>query len=115
MPFLAKRKVVEAAFNSAIIYGCESWLNTSSNVMRGLYTGAIKCLLGVRVSTADDLCLAELGLPSLDELVKHRQRVFFAQVYAERQGMEDDPLMFALEMTRHSNPSMYTTRISNEQ
>ena len=25
-PFCVKRKVVEAAFNSAILYGCESWI-----------------------------------------------------------------------------------------
>ena len=26
MPFIAKRKVAEAAFNAALLYGCESWV-----------------------------------------------------------------------------------------
>ena len=29
IPFAAKRKVVEAAFNAAILYGCETWLGAS--------------------------------------------------------------------------------------
>ena len=45
MPFIAKRKVVEAAFNSAILYGCECWLDTGLQAMDKLYTGALKYLL----------------------------------------------------------------------
>ena len=57
-PFCVKRKVVEAAFNAAILYGCESWLGASCQIMDKLYISAIKCLLGVRKTTANDLCLA---------------------------------------------------------
>ena len=46
----AKRKVMEAAFNAAIMYGCESWLATDK-----LYSSAVKCLLGVRINTANDI------------------------------------------------------------
>ena len=107
MPFIAKRKVVEAAFNAAIMYGCESWLDTNVHVMNKLYMGALKCLLGVRSTTANDLCLAELGMPPLQALIRQRQHSFFSRVLTERAGMTDDPLMFSLELTRTGNKKTY--------
>ena len=60
MLFVAERKVVEAAFNSATLYGCVCWLDTGLQAMDKLYTGALKYLLGVRSITANDLwCNAE--------------------------------------------------------
>ena len=37
IPFVAKRKVVEAAFNAALLYGCESWIGASCHVANQLY------------------------------------------------------------------------------
>ena len=80
MPFIAKRKVVEAAFNAALLYGCESWVGGNYHAVNKLYMmGAIKCLLGVRVTTTSDVCLIELGLPPLQALVKHRLQCFFQE------------------------------------
>ena len=70
--------MVNAAFNAAIFYSCESWLDVSCNVMNSLYIGAIKMLLGVRPTTANDMCLIELGLPPSQSFVKHKQ-VFFKE------------------------------------
>ena len=106
IPFPAKRKVVEAAFNAAILYGCESWLGASCQCVRTLYMGGIKVLLGVRPTTANDLCLIELGLPTLESFIKSRQSNFLKNIMIERQGMEDDPLMFVLELTRTGNRRM---------
>ena len=50
-PFCVKRKVVEAAFNSAILYGCETWMDASCQPVDKLYIGAIKYLLSVRRTT----------------------------------------------------------------
>ena len=41
MPFCVKRKVLEAAFNSSILYGCESWLDVSFQKMEVIYMSAI--------------------------------------------------------------------------
>ena len=79
MPFIDKRKVVEAAFNAALLYGCESWFGGNYHAVNKLYMGAIKCFLGVRVTTTSDVCLIELGLPPLQALVKHRQQCFFSR------------------------------------
>ena len=46
MPFFVKRKVLEAAFNSSILYGCESWLDVSFRKMEVIYMSAIRALLG---------------------------------------------------------------------
>ena len=69
--------------------------------------GAIKCLLGVRVTTTSDVCLIELGLPPLQALVKHRQQCVVKKMLSERQGMIDDPLMFAMDLTRERNVKLY--------
>ena len=107
MPFIAKRNVVEAAFNAALLYGCESWVGGNYHAVNKLYMGAIKCLLGVRVTTTSDVCLIEPGLPPLQALVKHRQQCFFKKMLSERQGMIDDPLIFAMDLTRERNVKLY--------
>ena len=64
MPTVMKKKVIDAAFNAALLYGCESWLDTYLKDVEKLYIGAIKNLLAARVTTPSDLCLIELGYPS---------------------------------------------------
>ena len=60
MPFCVKLKVLQAAFMSAIMYGCESWVNVSSiKPVEKLYYGAIKSLLNVRITTCNELCLLD--------------------------------------------------------
>ena len=102
-PFSVKRRVVEAAFNAAILYGCESWLGASCQIMDKLYTTAIKCLLGVRKTTANDLCLAEIGFPPLQSLVRHKQQTFIKNMIARTEGIPDDPFRFALDLTYTGN------------
>ena len=103
MPFVAKRKVVEAAFNACILYGCEAWLGTGLRVMESLYMSAIKALLGVRQSTPNTICLIEAGMLRLKTLVMHRQKIFYEYMLKFRSGMTDDPLIFALELTKMNN------------
>ena len=98
--FSVKRKVVDAAYNAAILYSCESWLGASCIVMNTIYMGGFKALLGVRITTANDLYLAELGQASLKAFVKQWQYNFFRKLLAERQNMNDDPFMFVLSLTR---------------
>ena len=50
-PFAIKRKVMEAALLSSILYASESWIGTSIDVANNAYMTVIKCLLGVRTST----------------------------------------------------------------
>ena len=105
-PFCVKRKVVEAAFNSAILYGCESWIGGNCHEVEKLYTCAIKYLLGVRKSTANDLCLIELGMLPLPAVVKQRQYNFRYKAMNAGHLELEDPLMFAISLTRLHNPKL---------
>ena len=105
-PFCVKRKVVEAAFNSAILYGCESWVSGNCQEVDKLYICAIKYLLGVRKSTANDLCLIELGMSPLPAVVKERQYKFLYKAMNGGHIEREDPLTFAVSLTRLYNPKL---------
>ena len=98
VPFIVKRKVFDAALMSTLLYGCESWLDGNLKPVEKQYKWCIKQLLGVRKTTNNDLCMAELGLPVLRVLVKAKQRKFFKKMWLERNSMTDDPLIHVLKI-----------------
>ena len=107
--FLVKRKVFDAAFSSAILYGCEAWLDVSLKQLETIYMSAVRRLLDVRRSTPTLTCLIEAGIPSLQAVVKHRQSKFFQCMFEQRRELEDsDPLMHTLSFMRQNNPVFYT-------
>ena len=69
IPFIVKRRVFEAALMSSLLYGCESWVGADLKPIVRLYNWALKHLLGVRKSTPNDVCYAEVGHPSLPDLL----------------------------------------------
>ena len=96
-PYSVKKKVVDAAFSTSLLYGCEAWLVAKPREIEVMYREAIKMLLGVRASTTNDIALLEAGYPSLVALVRQRQKIFFTKMIEEREGMLDDTLMFCAE------------------
>ena len=106
-PFEVKKKVLEACFMSCILYGCEAWLNVPLKMVEAMYMKAVKALLGVRITTPNDLCLIEAGLRPLSGMVKNRQKKFFAKMLEERSDMTDDPLMHVLGITQEMNKVMW--------
>ena len=116
-PFVVKKTVVDACFNASLLYGCEGWLGVKPNsTLNSMYMKAIKMLLGVRQSTPNDNCLIEAGYPSLETAVRQRQRKFFQTMIDERKDLDDDPLMFALDLTERENGFMhrYVTGLLDE-
>ena len=106
-PYEVKKVVVDACFNSSLLYGCESWLGVKpTGTLNAMYMKAVKMLLGVRQSTNNDACLVEAGYPTLEAQVRHRQRRFLENMTEQRRNMDDDPLMFALKLTERDNPHM---------
>ena len=101
-PFFVKRKVFDAAFSSAILYGCESWIDVSLAPVEGMYMTAVRRLLDVRSSTPKLTCLVEAGLPSLQALIKQKQSKFLRKMFVDRDGMLDDPLMFTLAFMKEN-------------
>ena len=105
-PFCVKRKVVEAAFDAAILYSCESWIDASCQAVDKLYIGAIKYLLGVRKTTANDLCLVEIGMSPLAAVVKQRQYNLLHKLINARTGDQQDPFIFALHIAKTFDPKL---------
>ena len=64
----------------------------------------MKYLLGVRKSTANHLCLIELGMSPLPAVVKQRQYNFPYKAMNGGHLEREDPLTFAVSLTRLYNP-----------
>ena len=92
---------------SCILYGCEAWLNVPLKMVEAMYMKAVKALLGVRITTPNDLCLVEAGLRPLSGIVKSRQQKFFLKMLETRSDMSDDPFIHAFGITREMNSVMW--------
>ena len=115
MPFFVKKQVLDAAFTSALLYGCESWVDVSYTDIEKIYISAIKSLLGVRKTTPNNLCLLELGYPPIKSYIRNRQKLFFSKALEERQGFTDDPFMFAMKLIEHSKTDTYIHTIISQE
>lgn len=103
MPFPAKKKVFDAALTTAILYSCETWLSPAAcNAASSLYAACIRTLLGVRKTTATDLCLIEIGVPSLSQFVRTAQKKTIGKMVECRRNLPDDPFTFALSVAQES-------------
>ena len=78
MLYVLKQKVAEAAVLTSILYSSESWLTQDLSQIEPHYHAIIKTLLGVRITTANLLCLIESGFSDLKSLV-HVQRARFLE------------------------------------
>ncbi len=103
VPFYVNKRVFSAAVMSAVLYGYESWLDGDIKSIEKLYNWYVKQLLGVHLSTCNDVCFAELGLPPLRSLVMARQRKFFQSLWCERQHMINDPWVHVVKLVLASN------------
>ena len=107
-PFHVKKRVLEAAFLSSILYGCESWLKVSLKPVEVMYMKAVRALLGVRATTPTNLCLLEGGFKPLESMVKTRQKKFFEKTTTARSEMTDDPLMHAINITKELHKPIWS-------
>lgn len=56
----------------------------------------MKELFRARNSTANLVCYAELGYPTLPDIIMYRQHKFYYNMWLERHDLIDDPLSFAI-------------------
>lgn len=59
-------------------------------------------ITGVRKNTCNDVCDAETGFPSVNDLVKYYQHKFFYQICQERFEYRDDPLVLVINTIKSS-------------
>ena len=79
MPYAYKRRVFDAAVISSLLYSCESWLTKNIKGIEGHYNKLVKCLLGVRKNTSNNLCMLEAGILPVKSIIVNKQRFFLFQ------------------------------------
>jgi hypothetical protein len=72
-PFIVKNKVWNSALNTAIYYGCETWLCNNIKIAETAYQTTLKLLLGVRNTTSNDLACVEADVCCAKAFIKDRQ------------------------------------------
>ena len=90
MPYIYKKKVLDAVIISSLLYGCESWLTEDLKEVNELYISAIKSALGVRDTTRNDTVLIESGMPTMNDLVRKRSNVFFKKQLLNHENVFDE-------------------------
>jgi hypothetical protein len=96
-PFCVKRKVLESALTSAILYSAETWFAKDLSMVRASYLSSVKALLGVRVQTHSDLIYAELGIPAVDCIIRKRQLEFLSKI-RENASFNTLPVKHAIDL-----------------
>ena len=62
----------------------------------------MRTLLGVRKTTATELCLVEIGVPTLSQRVRTLQKNAIEKMITQRANLPDDPFNFALSVARET-------------
>ena len=106
-PIYVKRKVFESAFLSAILYSCEAWVSRTFGEIEVMYMEAVKNLLGVRRTTPNLVCLAEIGFPDCRTRIKSAQKRLITNLIQSRRGLEDDPFWFVWKLCEEGNTKAY--------
>ena len=113
MPFHLKKKVLNAALMSSILYGCETWLCKDIKAIKQLYITSIKTLLGVRKSTPNILCLLESGYPELEAIILKRRVLFITKFMKNMSG--DEPLSAIYQLCRGHNTKGHRILCESQQ
>lgn len=102
-PFWIKRKVMESALMSAILYSAESWLCKDYGPAQTMYNSVVKSLLGVRRTTPNDICLIEAGCTPLSQRIRIAQRNLIQKLISDRRFAYRDPFYTIWEMCSREN------------
>ena len=107
-PFWVKKKVLESALLSSVLYGAEAWVSNSGiKQANSLYLAMLKVLLGVRPSAPTNLVLSEIDVPSLSARVKSAQKNFLEKLLKSREKMDDDPFIAIWQMCKQEKSKAF--------
>ena len=79
-PYVVKKRVWESALCSALFYGCESWFIRDFREAETMYNASLKAMLGVRLSSCNDLVCIEAGEPGAKGYVLQQQYNFLQKI-----------------------------------
>ena len=105
MPYIYKKKVLQAAIISSLLYGSESWFDAKLKVLEQMYYSALKALLGVRETTRTDVILLETCMPTVKERIRMRTIAFVKKNV--RADKDSTPLAKAFKMCEDKGTSGY--------
>jgi hypothetical protein len=104
-PFYVKYLTWSAAFSSALIYSCESWLTANLKCLELPLLRSLKELLGVRSQTCSDLVYLEIDQPTAKSTVMDRQLVFFKKMM-KRPGYSASILKYVIDLAVQARSPM---------
>ena len=98
-PYPVKYKVWKSALNSSILYSCETWLTSDLRSIETPYNNTLKQMLGVRLTTCNDLIYSETGYPNAKTIILERQTNFLRKILAKTNYVTD---LIQMAITRKS-------------
>ena len=104
-PFIVKEKVWKSALNSAMFYGCETWLCNNTKTAEATYSTTLKLLLGVRNTTNNNIACVEANVSSAKAFIKDRQSRFLKKLL-QRDGYIDTQLHHFIELAKQVKSPM---------
>ena len=96
-PFTVKKKVWNAALLASVMYSCDTWLCADLRPAESLYNSTLKELLGVRLTTCNDLVLLEAGVPASTFFIKQQQKNLLERIRT-RQSYDGSNLQFVMQL-----------------
>ena len=81
-PYAVKKMVWHSCMQSAILYGCETWLTPSLSCLSRPFLRTVKDMLGVRPQTYTSAIIVETGICEPKALIHARQKRFLSKLRA---------------------------------
>ena len=79
-PWFIKKRILNACIDSTILYGCETWSHFNSKEIETVHRKAIKCILGIKDSTNNEVAYLDSGISNLLPIIRSRQWNFWQNI-----------------------------------
>ena len=101
-PIAIKLRVLQACVYSTVTFNCETWGNATLTKLEKQYCNILKSMLGVNKIVCNEIVYVELGLPTLESVIRKGQWTFYKNILVKN----DWPMLRYIvnqSRTHHSN------------
>lgn len=91
-PLYIKLKVLNTCVSAALVYGSETWGNCNTKSLETLYRTGIKCALGIRNTTNNEIAYVESGQYPLECKITKQQLHFWNTLMQDKKQNPNTPL-----------------------